>query len=284
MSASPEKKEPSARSPLAGCIIMLVLMGVMIFLVGFSIWALFRQADEIAKFTQETPKPQEVTSIESRDADVNALHERMEGFRQSLDREDATKLELNADELNLAIATFAPLSEMRGNLRVREIREDGKLVADISLKMNGKPRRSREGEGGLVSSDFRYLNGTLITRPELAQGEIVLRIDAIEVPGIEVPTQFREQMSPYRITERYKEDPVLGPAMKKLTGVTVEGGKVVLRKLPGEMPPDTLTRGQVDAASNRLFKWLGIAASVFLVLVGFLLFIGLRAKKRKEQM
>lgn len=284
MSASPEKKDASARSPLAGCVIMIVLMMVMVFLIGFSTWALFRQADEIAKFTVETPKPLEVTSLEGRDADVNTLHERMEGFRQSLDREDTTKLELSADDLNLAIAAFAPLSEMRSTFRIREIREDGKMVADISLKMNGKPRRAREGETGFISSDFRYLNGTLITRPELAQGEVLLRIDSIEVPGAAVPDQFREQMSPYRITERYKEDPVLGPAMKKLTSLKVEGGKIVLRKTPGEIPPDTITHAQVDAASSRLFKWLGIAASLFLVLVGFLLFIGMRAKKRKAQM
>jgi hypothetical protein len=147
--------------------------------------------------------------------------------------------------------------------------------------MNGKPRRTREGESGWVTTDPRYLNGTLVARPELAQGEIVFRIDAIDVPGAVIPEPFRKQMSPYRITERYKTDPVLGPAMAKLTGLEFSDGKAIVRKTPGENPPDTVTNDQVDFASSRLFKAFGVAAAIFLCIVGLLLFIGLRAKRRK---
>ncbi|MGC4016520.1 MAG: hypothetical protein QM755_18655 [Luteolibacter sp.] len=281
--AAPEPQKVTARSPLAGCTILIVCVLVLIFLVGFSTWALFRQADEIAKFTSEKPAPIEVAPTEDREADLNHLSERLEGFRQSLDGSTETKLELNADDLNTAIAAFPALSELKGSFHVREIREDGRLVLDTSLKLNGKPRRTREGETGYVTSDPRYLNGTIIARPELAEQEIVLRIDSIEVPGSTVPEPFLKQMSPYRVTERYKTDTVLGPAMKQLTGLTVTGGKVILRKAPGETAPGTITNDQVDSAAKRLFRWLGVAASVFLVFVGLILFIGMRAKRRKEQ-
>jgi len=285
MSAAPasEPQTVTARSPLAGCTILIVCVLVLVFLVGFSTWALFRQADEIAKFTADKPVPIVIAPTEDREADLNHLSERLEGFRQSLDGTAETKLELSADDLNTAIAAFATLNELKGAFHVREIREDGRLVLDTSLKMNGKPRRTREGEEGYVTSDPRYLNGTLIARPELADQEIVLRIDSIEVPGASVPEQFRQQMSPYRITERYKTDPVLGAAMKQLTGLTVTGGKVVLRKQPGETAPGTITNDQVDSGAKRLFRWLGVACCVFLVFVGLILFIGMRAKRRKEQ-
>jgi hypothetical protein len=281
MSAAPETPQATARSPFAGCAIMLIAVAVLVFLVVFSTWALFRQADEIAKFTSDKPAPVEISPLAGREADANALAERLESFRQSLDRDAETRLELTVDDLNLAIAAYEPLKDLRGTLRVRELHADGKLVADISFTMNGKPRRTREGESGWVTTDPRHLNGTLIARPELAQGEIVLRIDAIDVPGAEIPEPFRKQMSPYRITERYKSDPVLGPAMAKLTGLELADGKVTARKTPGEIPPDTVTRDQVDFASSRLFKAFGVAAAVFLCVVGLLLFIGLRAKRRK---
>lgn len=261
---------------------MLVVGAVMIFLVFFSTWALFRQADEIAKFTDEKPQPVEITPTDTREADLTSLAERVENFRQSLDREEETHLELTADELNLAIAAFGTLSELRGTFHIRELRDDGRAVIDISLKLNGKPRRPHDGESGIVASDPRFLNGTLIARPELVQGQIVLRLDSIEIPGKVVPEPFRQNMSPYRVTDRYLEDPVIGPAMKKLTSVEVTGGKVILRKTPGVNPPQTITNDQVDTAANRLFKWLGIAAATFLVVVGLLIFIGFRLKKRKD--
>jgi cell division protein FtsN len=51
-------------------------------------------------------------------------------------------------------------------------------------------------------------------------------------------------------------------------------------KKEGELPKDTLTNEQVDQSSQRLFTFLGIAATVFLLFVAGVLFIGLRAKKR----
>lgn len=282
MSAEQEKPQATARSPFAGCTIMIVVTLVMVFLVIFSGWVFFRQFDEIAKFTSTQPAPVEVSSVSGRETEANALAERVEAFRQSLDREGDTRLELTTDDLNLAIAAYEPLKELRGTFRIRELHADGKLIADISFPMNGKPRRTRDGEAGVFTTDPRYLNGTLIARPELAQGEVVFRIDSLDIPGAAVPEPFLKQMSPYRITERYKEDTTIGPAMKKLTGLELADGKVILRKKAGELAPQVITRDQVDFASTRLFKALGIAAAVFLCIVGLLLFIGLRAKARRR--
>lgn len=283
MPETPDPQKATARSPLAGCTILIIALCVMVFLIGFSTWALFRQFDEIAKFTDTTAKQVVVEALEGREPAVNSLAERLEAFRASLGREEQSRLELSVEDLNLAIAAYAPLSELKGTFRVRELKEDGTLVADISFPMNGKPRRAKENEPGWVASDGRFLNGSLIARPELGQGEIVLRIDAIEVPGKTVADPFRQQMSPYRITERYLVDPVLGPLMKKLTSVKVTAGKLTFERLPGVVPPETITKAQVDAGSSRLFKAMGIAASIFLGIVGLLLLIGLRARSRRAR-
>lgn len=270
---------PSARSPFAGCTILIAALLVMVFLIGFSVLTLFRQFGEIEKFTAEKPVPIEVSTLDGSEARLNALAERLEGFRQELAGDQRASLALDADELNLAIAAYEPFKELRGTFRVEEIGGEAMRIA-ISFPLNGKPRLSRDGEDGLVTSDARYLNGTLVARPGLLSREIVLQIDEIEVPGVKVPEEFTGQMSPYRITERYVTDPVLGKAMAKLTKVSLVDGKLVLEKVPGEQPADVIGPEKVDAARNRLFTVLGLAACLFLLVAGVIVFIGLRAKRQ----
>lgn len=269
----------SARSPFAGCTILIAALLVMVFLIGFSVFTLFRQFGEIEKFTAENPVAIEIDPLDGREAELNRLAERLETFRQALGGEEAAKLALDADDLNLAIAAYEPLEELRGTFRVREIGADDMRIA-ISFPLNGKPRLTRDGEDGMVTSDRRYLNGELVARPGLLSHEVVLQIERIEVPGATVPDEFTGQMSPYRITERYVTDQVLGPLMAKLTTVSLADGAVVFESTPGELPADIIGPEKVDAARNRLLTVLGLAACLFLLVAGIIVFLGLKAKPR----
>ncbi|MCX6874415.1 MAG: hypothetical protein NTW21_11510 [Verrucomicrobia bacterium] len=278
----PESNRPigaNAHSPFAGCAILVAAMAVMVFLVVFSTWGMFRQYREIAKFTAETPVPVEVAALDGRDGEINPLAERLEQFRQELAGDSATTLALTADELNLAIAAYEPFKDLRGTFRVLAV-DGATMRIAISFKLNGKPRFTRKGEDGWIGSDPRFLNATLTARPQLLGREVVLKLDSITVPNAKVPVEFVGQMSPYRITERYLADADIGPAMAKLTAVEVADGRMVLRRQPGEIPADRISAAQVDAASSRLFTLLGIVACVFLTAVGILIFVGLRAKGR----
>ncbi len=251
----------------------------MIFLVVFSTVTLFRQSNEIAKFTSDKPAPLEISAVQGNEAAVDALTRRLESFRNDLDGESEATLALTPDEMNLAIAAYPPFSDLRGMFRVVSIDGETMRIA-ISYRLNGKPRLSRSGESGLLASDARFLNATLVARPGLLKREFILGFDTIEVPGAMVPKEFIEQMSPYRIAERYLTDPVIGPAMGRLTRVGVSDGRLVLKRVRGETPADAIGREQVDSASNRLFMILGIVACVFLVFAGIIVFLGLRAKAK----
>lgn len=279
-----DQRAPSpapARSPFAGCTILIVALAVLLFVVGFSIYSLVRQSGEIEKFTSAAAKPVPVAEIEGHEAAVNSLAARLEAFRHALEADpaDESTLPLTADDINLAIAAYEPFKDLRGTFYIREIR-DGKILADISFHLNGRPRHARAGEPGIVTADPRYLNGSLIARPELGQGEVFLHVESLDIPGAKVPQPFFEQFSLYRICERYTKDPVLGPAMKKLTGLEAAGTTITLRHRPGEAAPESMTKAQVDAAGSRLFTFLGFAACVFLMFAGLIVFAGLRRKAR----
>jgi hypothetical protein len=272
--------DSSARSPFAGCAILIAALLVMVFLVVFSTVTLFRQFNEIAKFTGEKPVLIEVSSLDDQEPALNRLAERLEAFRQQLDREKETTLALTADDLNLAIAAYQPLADLRGTFRVMAIEGETLRIA-ISFPLNGKPRFTKKGESGWIASDSRFLNGTLIARPALLKHEVILLFDQIEVPGASVAREFIEQMSPYRITERYLADELLGPAMGKLTRVGISDGTLVLTRIPGESAADEISNEQVDHASNRFFVILGVAACVFLLFAGLIVFLGLRGKRNR---
>ncbi len=272
--------EASARSPFAGCAILIAAVAMMVFLIGFSIFALYRQFDEIAKFTAEKPVPIEVSSLESQTEQLNTLTQRLKKFREELAGDSESSLTLSADDINLAIAAYDLFKELKGTFRVTKIENETLRIA-ISYMLNGKPRFSHHGEPGWVASDSRYLNGTLVARPFLMKNEIVLSLDTIEVSGAKVPREFIEQMSPYHITERYLADKILGPAMAKLTRVGVTDGKIVLTRNPKEIPLGVITNEQVDSGSARLFKSLGLAATAFLIFAGIIILIGLRTKAGK---
>lgn len=278
-------KEPgkaTARSPFAGCAIFICVVLMILFLMVISVVTFFRQYKEIVKFTDDKPVVVEITPTEGREAELNKLAERVETFRQQImDGHEAT-LALSADDLNTAIAVYEPLKELRGTLRITEIGEKDMRIA-ISFPLNGKPRLTHEGEAGFMTTDHRYLNGTLTAKPELFEGEVVLQISDIQVPGKTVVREFTERMSPHRIAERYKTDPIIGPAMLKLTGVEIADGKIVFRRKEGEKIITSIDNKQVDDASNRLFKFLGVAASVFLAFVALVLFITWRKKAKDEQ-
>jgi hypothetical protein len=275
-------KDDSARSPFAGCAILIAALAVMVFLIGFSVLTLFRQFNEIAKFTDTKPLPIEISSVENREPELNKLAERIETFRQQLAGEEEATLALSAEDLNLAIAAYDAFTELRGTFRVASI-ENETLRLAISFPLNGRPRFAHEGEPGWIASDQRFLNGTMVARPNLLKHEVILSLDTIEVPGKKVAPEFIDQMSPYRIAERYLIDPVLGPAMAKLTRVGIADGKLVFTRIPGEIPADMITDAQVDSASQRLFTTLGIAAACFLAFVGIVVLIGLRTKARKAR-
>ncbi|MFT4176687.1 MAG: hypothetical protein QM627_08510 [Luteolibacter sp.] len=281
-STVPDPAKATGRSPLAGCAI-LVTVGVMVlFLVFFSVFSFFRQANEIAKFTDTNPVPVAITPIDGRETEIQALNARLEAFHQQLDQKEPATLALSADDLNLAIAAYEPFNELRGTFRIEQITPEN-LHIGLSYRLNGKPRFTKEGEPGVMTSNFRYLNATLIARPWLEKNEISLRIDEVRVPGKTVPPEFAIRMSPLQIMQRYLDHPVMGPVMKKLTRIELADGQVLLKRIPGENQINTITNEEVDTASTRLFTVLGIMVTLFLLVVAVLIYTSYRRQLSKVE-
>ncbi len=268
------------KSPFAGCAIFITVLLVVIFLIIFSVVVLFRQFNEIAKFTETKPVKVQVDTILDREAELNGLAHKIERFRMDVMDGKSAVLEMNSNELNLAIAAYDAFKDLRGNIRVGEITGE-QMKLDISFELNGKPRIGKKGESGWVASDSRYLNGVMTASPGLLNKEVVLRVEDIDVSHAPVPREFVEGFPPYRIASTYVGKSEIGKVMEALTNVELGDGVIRFVREEGEIPKDTVTKAEVDQSSQRLFTFLGIAASIFLFLVAVIIFVGVRAKKRQ---
>lgn len=273
----------TARSPLSGCTILILAVLMLVFLIGFSIWTPFRQATEIEKFTKAAPEPLPVLSLETEEAAARSLQERLDQFRDDLaDEEKEVRIDLDERDLNLAVAMYPALEELRESFFVRKI-EDEELVIDICYRLNGRPRLAKEGEDGPVTADPRYLIGTLHGHPFLSKRELVLNVDRLDVPDAEVAEGFMGHFSSLRIFEKSVKDPEIGPSMAKLTSARLEDGKLVLARIPGDPVPDVVTDEAFQESGGKIAMFLGGAALIFIVLAGTVLYLGYRKQLQKLQ-
>ncbi|WP_035614859.1 hypothetical protein [Haloferula sp. BvORR071] len=277
----PDKEPPqaTARSPFAGCLILILALLMLVSLVGFAVWLPFKQATEMEKFTSPTPAPLPVETVDQ--AKLAELTARMEKFSDELkgDAKTPARMELSVEDLNLAIAAYKPVEQLRGTFRVKEITQEALLI-DINYKLNGKPRLARDGEDGPITADPRYLIGSLKGHPLLARRELALKVSSLEVPGKTVAEGFMEHFSTLRIFEAATKDGNIGPAMAALTRAELAPGKLILARVPGESPPEVVGDAAFREGGGRIVKWLGILACVFLAFVGIIVFVGIRKQRR----
>ncbi|MDA1006530.1 MAG: hypothetical protein O3A87_08640 [Verrucomicrobia bacterium] len=265
--ADKQSRTPSTRSPLAGCTIVIVGICAMAFLVGFVIWNLFKLDKEIAKFTTDQAVPIPAPDLVEDITAYNDFKSRIEIFKDTEGNGDDATLELTAHDINMAIASFDEFTELRHTFSVSEV-VDGKLHIAISFPLRGKP----------LSDEMRYLNGTMIAVPKLVGDEIILDIEKIEVPDAVVPDGFIGQMSPYRISQRYMEDELLGGWMKRLTAVSVNDGKVALTVNAAQAAEEELPE-DVSPFVNRFLLVTGASAAGF---IGIVVILALLAKRRRK--
>lgn len=256
---------------------------MLVFLIGFSIWTPFRQAKEIEKFTQPEAKPLPVLSLETESIAAQNLRDRFEKFREDLaDGTKEARIELDSNDMNLSVAMFPALEELRESFWVREI-EDDQLVIDICYRLNGRPRLAKEGEDGPITADPLYLIGTIHGSPFLSKRELVLNVDSLDVPGAEVAEGFMGHFSSLRIFEKSLNDPQIGPAMAQLTYAGIEDDKLVLARIPGDPVPDVVTDETFQSTGGKIALFLGGAALIFVLLAGTALYLGYRKQLEKLQ-
>ena len=117
-------EEQAARSPFAGCLILIVMGLVILVLISSAAYFLKKQTSSFVEFTEEEAKPTPVLKLEGREQAVNSLSNRLRHFAHEIENKRAAEIELSAEDLNLAVAQFDDLKNFRGQLSIESITPD----------------------------------------------------------------------------------------------------------------------------------------------------------------
>ena len=256
-------------SPFAGCSIFIIAGVLAASMVGFTIWSYFKVQDTIAVFTDESPQTIELVDLVGKESAQVAIKEKLVGFRHNIEAQHKADITLNADEMNLAIATFDILKPHRNHLIITCI-EAGHIEAKIAFPV----------KSGMGSDTMRFINAVIIIKPELVEGAAFPRITSVQAStGGEVPEQFRHFISE-TLLHPLKEDKELGPIFSSLSAADIEGNTLVLHNDPDYQPITEPSEEKKQSMFERLMTGFAIIAVIFLAIVSLIIILSRRKAKK----
>ena len=268
-------KEKGKFSPFAGCSIFIIAGALALGMIGFTFWMGTRVESTIEGFTTESPKTIQQTEIQGKEKEQVALKSKLVAFRHQIEAEKKGAMSLNADEINLAIATFEILKPQRGHLHVTSITEDG-IRAEISNPINSKMANMLSKE---EDKTFRYLNGTIFIQPEIVSGAVFPRITTITPEaGGSVPDEFVQQLSKTLLTP-FKDDQEIGPLFTRISSVEILDNQVILKTDPAQPQEDDVSI-ETKPALDRFMKGFAVVAVIFLSIVTAVIILSRRKARQ----
>lgn len=260
--AAKERGAVQERSSTSGCVLFTAVGASFLFFITFAFYSLFNINRELSQFCDREPRPAPLLNLDDLTGELEQLTARLNEFADASGQATTpVKLELSADDLNLAIAAFDEFKELQGTFFIEKI-ENGKLHIQISETLNGPP----------MSGEFYYLNGTLVAEPQLIDNEVILEIDRVEVPNREVPSGFLNSYSPRRLLDSYTEHPRIPSTMAALTKLEVIDGKIILSASKPAAP-------DYSKARPAMLRILIVVIFFTFILAGFVFLVVKRAKR-----
>lgn len=259
---------PKKFSPFAGCSIFIIAGVLAASMAGFTIWSYFKVKGTIAGFTDESAQSIEIVDLKGKESAQVAIKEKLVGFRHQIEAGHKAEITLNAEEMNLAIASFEILQPHRNHLKITSI-QDGKMEARIAFPV----------KSGMTTDLMRFINASITIEPELVEGAAFPRVTAVEAStGTEVPEQFRKFISE-TLLHPFKEDKELGPVFSSLSAVAIEGDTLVLQTDPEYQPVTATSEEDKQPMFERLMTGFSIIAVFFLAIVSVIIILSRRKAK-----
>ena len=183
---------------LGGCLSVVLLIVIGISASLYAGYRLYRS--QLDAYTSTTPV--EIQTVEYSAEEVAAVKQRIEDFKNALEKGEAPEqLVLTADEIN-AIISSEP--DLKGKFFVKIA--DGEITGEASFPV---PEVIPLGKG-------RYFNGAMSLKASLEDGVLIVQIDDAEVNGKPVPEEFMTGLRNENIAKDAYKDPKGAEFLKTL--------------------------------------------------------------------
>lgn len=286
---APEHND-APRSPFAGCLILIVMAVVVLILAASAAYSVVKQTEAYKTFTETEPKPAPIADLEGQETELNSLIARLRHFDHEMSNDRPAQIELDRDDLNLAIAHFEVFQSFRGQLYFKTI------TANHLLGTLHYPFRSTGDLPKFIREPLKIevrennLNGTFIGTPLLTDGKLIITMESITPTKGEIPDEFFQQISRFLISgqleQELKDDPKKEPELltklKKLTSLSLEEGKLTLGFSPDATPPSAQI--EANAMATKAKQLVALGAIIFiLTMILFFVVLSRRQKARRNQ-
>ncbi|MEN8694314.1 MAG: hypothetical protein ACN4GG_08385 [Akkermansiaceae bacterium] len=268
---SADSASEQARSPFAGCLILIVMAIVALVLVSSAGWALKKQTEAIAEFTEEEAKPTPVTDVMNHQTDFNSLVSRMERFEHEIENNRATELKLSPTDLNLAISHYEALEGFHGQLSVESISSES-IKGQIHLPLNST-KKLPAFVCSILSIEQRAnnLNGNYEAEPLLTDGSLIATLTKITPNTGSIPKEFLAGIARLKVSGEVQENSTLERLLKKLTAVELHEGALVFSYDPKGTPPSAQKESNELANKAKQFVALGGVIFILTMILAFII-------------
>jgi hypothetical protein len=198
-----------------GCLIasiMAVLFAILLGVIAFFGIRAFNQL--IDQYTSTVPR--DLPKVEMAPEQVKTLKDRVEAFRKAV--EDGTTNEplvLTGDDLN---ALIAENPDLKGVIYVKV--EGNEVKGQVSLPLDKLNFSMVRG---------RYLNGEADFKASLADGVLIVTIEALEINGQKLPDQFLTELRKQNLAKDAYKDEKTAEMIRKLESLEIKDGKIILK-------------------------------------------------------
>ncbi len=258
--------EERRASPLAGCLIFAILLTVFVSLGGFIAYTYLANKSETKKISEVEKKA--VTVADYVPAHLESLQAKLQVFSDAVKNKENCSISITVQDLNIGIAKLPKMVEFKEKMYITAITPKG-IEADISFPVKSG-----------FTSDNRYINGTMVMQPEIAQGSIFPIITSIS-PDTQAEVLPRiKQFLPQALFSSYRTDPDLKAVFHKLSEVKLSDGVLTVFSDPDFQPADD---NKNYGGGDNFFIALSIVGILFFVFFSSGILIYYIAKKSKEK-
>lgn len=251
---STENEAKQKNNHVAGCFIFLFILSTVLFLAIFSWWQYGDYKKAIIQISEETQSKTELAST-SDQSQLDALTTKISEFSTKVRAKEAAQMELDKDDMNLAIAHYPKLETLRSTLFVKEI-TDSHIVTDIAFEV----RAGFDGQ--------RFLNAEMKLRPVIAKGSIFPIADEITPDtGSAMPPKMTKEF-PTLLFTSYRNDKELEDVFHHISTVELKDGKMLITSDPQTIDPDAIPE-DVSMEEGRALQLFGLLAFIFITTLAF---------------
>jgi hypothetical protein len=210
--------------PAYGCVVISIVVAVICFIIGWTIYTGLTQDKAIAAFA--VSEPVKLAPALPDGAGLESLKARIATFGEALTAKQEASLTLNIAELNALLALAPDLGAGKFDQLIAFTGTQGsdELTAEVCFELNKLPF----GEPGK-----RYAAGQGTFRVEaMADRGPEMKLSGLTIPGKSIAPEFVEAFGGWHWLTQFHNDAKFGPLLKRITGLKVVPTGIELHAKP----------------------------------------------------